>query len=99
MLVKGLVRNVQDRGNADKQFCVVDIEFSNPLEIIQVRLFQNSYQDGTVHTLKQCIGVELDLPIEAQIYQNKLQYGMPFGESIKLPAPKPAAQPRAAKAS
>lgn len=86
MLVKALVRAVEDNADAAKPMSIVTLETTNPIEIIQVRLFKNSIADGTVAAFKQVIGAEMDVPLQPEIYNGKLSWNMPFGQRLKLPA-------------
>ncbi|MDB6060355.1 MAG: hypothetical protein JWM78_458 [Verrucomicrobiaceae bacterium] len=91
MLVKALVRSISENSDAQKPQAIVTLEVANPLEIIQVRLFKNSYADGTVSNFKQVIGAEMDIPLQAEIYNGKISWNLPFGEKLQLPA-RPAAK-------
>jgi hypothetical protein len=95
MLVKALVRAISENADAQKPMCKVTLETSNPLEIVEVRLFKNAYNDGTVAKFKQAIGAEIEIPLQAEIYNNRISYNLPFGESLQLsarPAPLAAAK-------
>lgn len=86
MLVKALIREVRESGDAQKPMAVVTLEVTNPLEIVEVRLFKNSYSDGTVHRFKQMLGVECEIPLQAEIYNNRLSFNVPFGQTLSVPA-------------
>lgn len=86
MLVKALIREVRENANAQKPMAIVTVEVTRPLEIIEMRLFKQSYDDGTVIRFKQLAGVEIDLPLQVEVYNGRLSYGLPFGETVSVPA-------------
>jgi hypothetical protein len=79
MLVNAMVRAVETGKSGEKEFAIISLETSQPLEIIQFRMFDNHIKDGTVAHIKSCIGADISLPLEAGIYQNKIQYQFPYG--------------------
>lgn len=99
MLVKALVRSITENADAQKPMAIVTLEVSNPLEIVQVRLFKNAYADGTVSKFKQVLGAEMDVPLQAEIYNGKLSYNLPFGESLQMPQKIAAVAPAKAGAN
>ena len=86
MLIKALVRAVEDNADAAKPMAIVTLETSNPIEIIQVRLFKNSIADGTVAAFRQVIGAEMDIPLQPEIYNGKLSWNFPFGQRLQVPS-------------
>lgn len=89
MLVKALIRAIRENSDANKPMAVVTLETTHPLEIVEIRLFKNAYNDGTVGKFKQMIGLECDIPLQSEIYNGKLSYNVPFGETIQVPARQP----------
>lgn len=87
MLVRALVRGIRENADAQKPMAIVTLEVTNPLEIVEIRLFKNAYADGTVGKFKQVLGAEMEVPLQAEIYNGKLSYNLPFGESLRMPEP------------
>lgn len=93
MLVDCLVRSVKRGGTIEKPFATLVIETDQPLEIIEMRLFSNSINDGSVATLEQSVGKAIKLPLSANVYQGRLQFQLPFDAVIDVPSsPKAAAK-------
>lgn len=96
MLVKALVRAVSETGtNTEKPMAIVTLEVSNPLEIVQVRLFKQAYNDGTVARFKQAIDAQVDVPLQPELYNGRLSYAFPFGETLQIPAKGVSGKPAA----
>jgi len=90
MLVKALIRSVTRQGSVEKPFAVLAIETEQPLEIIEIRMFKNAIDDGTVARLENVEGRTIDLPLRMEVYQGRLQYQLPYGADIQCPPAKMA---------
>ena len=83
MLVSALVRGVL----VGEKFSKVTLEVTNPLQIIDVRIFPRSDKDkATVQALQASVGKSLPFPLVPEIYNGQVQFQFPFGEEIQFPA-------------
>lgn len=81
MLVKALIRDVQH--DAEAQIGRVTIETTNPLHIMDIRVFTKSDTGKkNLAAFSAQKGKVIDIPLMAEVYKGQLQYQIPFGESI-----------------
>lgn len=85
MLVDALIRSVELQGSGDKAFAVLTIETEQPLEIMQIRLFNSFIQSGVVKQLQSVVGKAIKLPVKVDVYKGSIQYQMPFDVKLHLP--------------
>ena len=85
MKVQALIRSLQRGSFNDKPNATLTLETTDPLEIMEIRMFSNSIDDGTVDRLQKCVGKVIQIPLSVNIYKGNIQYQIPFNTVIDVP--------------
>lgn len=88
MNVIALVRDVVRVNDSSKTKAVVTIETESPLEIHDVRLFEQSLADGSVAAFESVKGKVVQVPVQVGAYNGRPQLNMPRGYPFIAPAAK-----------
>ena len=83
MNVLALIRNVERVNDGSKTKAIVTLETETPLEIHQLRLFEEPLANGSVAAFEQMEGKGAQVPIEIGTYNGKAQINFPRGAVFK----------------
>lgn len=79
MFIIALIREVKRVNDASKTKAVVTLETEEPLEIHELRLFEESLANGTVAAFENSKGKAAQVPVQVGVYNGKAQLNMPRG--------------------